>query len=321
MTRLFRAAIPFVLAVVLAGCTTPASAPRLPIDWSPIDSLNQRLPDGVAAFAGVNDTLPLRAWYVRVTERNSAVETRVIVADDSSDNRRTATDIARRSGACVVLNGGYFAMRAVPAYHAGLLAIDGAVLAPPTRTVTRRDTSYAVARAAIGFDGRGGMDIGWISERNGRLYEWPSLPPHRPGRPAPAPDSAEWREWPMRDALAAGPLLVTNGRMAIATNGEVFFGSSIPQVHPRSAIGYTRDGDLLLLVVDGRQEASRGVDLAELASLMLDLGAVEAMNLDGGGSSTLVVDGVRLNLPGGLPLERQVMSAVAVFCDSAASSH
>ena len=77
----------------------------------------------------------------------------------------------------------------------------------------------------------------------------------------------------------------------------------------------TENREIIMLVVDGRQAASRGVDLDELAGILLDLGSVEAMNLDGGGSSTLVVDGVRLNRPVGKDSEREVASAVAVFCE------
>ena len=69
----------------------------------------------------------------------------------------------------------------------------------------------------------------------------------------------------------------------------------------------------MLLVVDGRQPASRGVDLMELATIMQDLGCVEAVNLDGGGSSSLVVNGVLVNRPAGGEYQREVMSALAVF--------
>jgi len=69
------------------------------------------------------------------------------------------------------------------------------------------------------------------------------------------------------------------------------------------------------MVVDGRQTVSRGVSLEELAQLMLDVGAVEALNLDGGGSSTLVVNGVLLNRPTGGVFQREVMSALATFCE------
>jgi len=94
----------------------------------------------------------------------------------------------------------------------------------------------------------------------------------------------------------------------------VFFGSSIPNTHPRTAAGQTGDGALMLLVVDGRQPESRGVNLQELAEIMRDLGAVQALNLDGGGSTALVVDGVLLNRPTGGTAEREVMSALVTTC-------
>lgn len=61
------------------------------------------------------------------------------------------------------------------------------------------------------------------------------------------------------------------------------------EMHPRTAVGVDADtGEVLLLVVDGRQDDSRGYTMVELANLMIDLGADEAVNLDGGGSSTMV---------------------------------
>ena len=88
--------------------------------------------------------------------------------------------------------------------------------------------------------------------------------------------------------------------------------SSIPEIHPRTAAGYRKDGNLVLLVVDGRQVNSRGVDLMELAIIMRDLDCVEAINLDGGRSSAMVVDGKLMNRPAGTSSQREVMSAIAV---------
>jgi len=62
------------------------------------------------------------------------------------------------------------------------------------------------------------------------------------------------------------------------------------ELHPRTAIGIDSDtGKILLVVVDGRSEFSSGYTLVELAELMVQLGAEEALNLDGGGSSTMAV--------------------------------
>ena len=64
------------------------------------------------------------------------------------------------------------------------------------------------------------------------------------------------------------------------------------ELHPRTAVGVDDDtGEVLILVVDGRTSKSRGYTMVELANLMIDLGADEAINLDGGGSSTMVGKG------------------------------
>nr|WP_285719375.1 phosphodiester glycosidase family protein [Pelosinus sp. IPA-1] len=62
-------------------------------------------------------------------------------------------------------------------------------------------------------------------------------------------------------------------------------------------MGQTKDGHILLVVVDGRQEHSIGMTLLELALLMQEFGAVDAMNLDGGGSSEMVIKGKIINKP------------------------
>lgn len=83
--------------------------------------------------------------------------------------------------------------------------------------------------------------------------------------------------------------------------------------HPRTAIGWTGDGTWILVVVDGRQEkVSMGIDLPDLARWMVELGAVEAMNLDGGGSSTFVLDGGVRNSPSD-GSERLVSDAILVI--------
>jgi hypothetical protein len=83
-----------------------------------------------------------------------------------------------------------------------------------------------------------------------------------------------------RLAITGNPLLVRDGVIDVVDDREM---------HPRTAIGYDRDtGNVLLLVVDGRQSFSRGYTMVELAEMMIELGADEALNLDGGGSTTMV---------------------------------
>jgi exopolysaccharide biosynthesis protein len=281
--------------------------------WQQLTSINRKLPSSISVYSGVNDSLPLRAWYVVIDEADPAVTTRVVMSDDETDNRETVSSFARDLGACVALNGGYFNMGETPARHGGLLVANGILLEPATSVVTRDSLSYQAVRAAIGFiDDR--VEITWVTTAERVIYSWAAPPAHRPGHPARPIDYRDATEWTVRDAVSAGPCLLRNGRLHVTADEEVFFGSSIPDVHPRSAAGRTIDGRLILMVVDGRQASSRGVYLEELAVLLRDIGAVDALNLDGGGSSALVVDGTLLNRPAGGNDEREVMSAIVTEC-------
>lgn len=303
---------PALVVCALAACSSPAPG-TLPMNWQPVAALNAELPPGVQVFAGHNPRLPLTAWYVRVREYNPHLTAHVVVSTDS-DRRETASSFARRLGACVVVNGGYFRMDLDPARHVGLLMVDSVMTTPPTSSVRRDGLRYPLARAALGFTGTGSIDVAWTLSRENMLLELPRPPAHRPGQPDSLFDPAIASQWAVREAVAGGPVLVSRGAINVTADQEVFFGTSIPSVHPRTAAGYSVGGDLILLVVDGHQDGSRGVDLQELAILMRNLGCIEALNLDGGGSSTLVVNGQLVNRPAGGTVEREVKSALAVFC-------
>ena len=286
---------------------------KIPMNWKPVDSLNVNLPQGIRLFAGRNDSLPINAWYVTIDEKNPYIYTEVFVSDDSSDNRETVSSFAKDLGARVVVNGGYFTMKQTPALHYGLLMAEGKIISNATDSVIRDSFHYEVARAAIGFSNEDDIDISWVTMRDGILYSWPLPPPNQPGNPAEPLDYSDAQIWKVHDAIGAGPGLVMDGKIHITSDEEVFFGTAIPKIHPRTAAGYTEKGALILMVVDGRQDRSRGVSLNELAMLMQELNVVEAMNLDGGGSTSLVVDNTLVNHPTSSLTEREVMSVIATF--------
>jgi exopolysaccharide biosynthesis protein len=85
------------------------------------------------------------------------------------------------------------------------------------------------------------------------------------------------------------------------------------QRHPRTAIGFSRDSTTLFMVtVDGRRETDSGMSLVELAKLLLDVGVYQGMNFDGGGSTTMVVEGKVVNRPSDSTGERAVGSGLLV---------
>ncbi len=101
------------------------------------------------------------------------------------------------------------------------------------------------------------------------------------------------------NALSGGPVLVHQGKpqKIHASEEDAYESSSMLERHPRSAIGWNA-GSFFLVEVDGRQhDLSEGMTLDELASYLVKLGCVEALNLDGGGSSTLWFDGSVRNSP------------------------
>ena len=100
--------------------------------------------------------------------------------------------------------------------------------------------------------------------------------------------AAEAAELNLRDAVTFGPALVVNGVPSAVT------GSS-SGLNPRTAIGQRADGAVLMLVIDGRQVNSLGASLSDLIDVMMDFGAVNAANLDGGSSSKLYYNGEFIN--------------------------
>lgn len=103
--------------------------------------------------------------------------------------------------------------------------------------------------------------------------------------------------------ISGGPYLVKNGEVYVDMTAQKL--SAIGGRNPRTAIGFTKDNHLIMLTADGREGASIGLTLMELASLMKELDCVYAMNLDGGGSTVMYVNGEVVNKPaikGGIPL-------------------
>ena len=102
------------------------------------------------------------------------------------------------------------------------------------------------------------------------------------------PTVAEIKEKDIRYGVCFGPVLVSNGEPVDPDS----LGSGL---NPRTAIGQRSDGAVLLLVIDGRQVISMGATYQDLVDIMLEYGAVNACNLDGGSSSLMWFDGGYVN--------------------------
>lgn len=194
--------------------------------------------------------------------------------EHSSCTARTSV-LASGAGAVAAINGGFFG----GCDSVSMIKING--------TVSATNPGYKPARSTFGVNHTTRtVDIDWISSTN----SWSA----------------------MDNALGAGPNLVTAGASNVTWSQEGFDSSYLSK-NPRTAIGYTSANKVLLVTVDGRTSAGVGMTLSELATYMTWLGAVEAVNMDGGGSTTAwtSTQGV-VNTPSD-GSERSVVSALGVF--------
>lgn len=117
---------------------------------------------------------------------------------------------------------------------------------------------------------------------------------------------AQLKKMGIKEGVSFGPPLIVNGKPTI-TKGDGGWG-----IAPRTAIGQKETGEVLLLVVDGRSIDSFGATLREIQDILLEYGAVNAANLDGGSSTTMYYNGKVINKPSDKLGERTVPTAFLV---------
>lgn len=178
-------------------------------------------------------------------------------------------------------------------------------------------------RAAFGVHADGRMEATWVyccPDDGNKPYSFTSPKGNNEKvgvfTSAPHPSSGGTL-WTPEEAIGGGPMLLKDGKNVAESSywKEVLHsgGTAGLSYQPRTAIGYTADGKIILFVCDGREmNGSWGYTLPELADLFKKLGAVWAVNLDGGGSSVMVGrDGRALNSPSD-GSQRRVPTAVVI---------
>lgn len=192
-------------------------------------------------------------------------------------------------------------------YAARVVALD------PPRPLASWCATAGVSEAVVGgfFIRPDGLPLGelWLAGR--RIETQPFAPPHGPGRSCVEIEAgrltlaprAELSREPRGDLLQAGPLLLRHGMPVVGDDPEGFssgsgqFDSDITDGrYPRAALGLG-GGAVIAVACDGRSDRDAGLTLPELARLMRRLGARDAINLDGGGSTSLVSGGALVNRP------------------------
>ncbi len=120
----------------------------------------------------------------------------------------------------------------------------------------------------------------------------------------------------IRTLLGGWPRLIKDGKniAGLADSLEGTFPRFSAVKHPRSGIGFSKDSTIIYwATIDGRQESMSGMSLTEFANFMQSLGAYQAMNFDGGGSTTMVIEGKVVNSPSDKTGERKVGNCILLL--------
>ena len=309
--------ISLVISICLFSCEGVIKKDTIPMNWTAFDL---DLPDGIVIYSGENVEIPLKAWVakINISDQNLSVN---ILSSSDRDRKETPQQFLENTGARVIINGGFFNSDKIPAQHVGLLKTKYRLEEPASHSVYRDSKKYFISRGAFGVKPDGSVDIAWCSTKNDSIFEWKRPLFNRPGFSNDSISFKDAKYWDVRDALHAGPVLISNGKIDLTLVDEVFFNTPVAGVQPRSAVGYTKNNELIIMVVDGRQIDSRGVYLEELAIMMKEFKCEEALNLDGGGSSAIVADSRLLNRPSGRTSQREVMSSIGIFYKKSKASN
>lgn len=243
--------------------------------------------------------------YIAVADLDSAEwDIWSVRSDDSyvtSDSYKTPSDIYDEEEWPVVMNGGFFYVSGGKNYTASLAVKDSEVLAYNINYASEDWKSiYYPTRAAFLELQDGSFDACWTYKRWDAHFMYPS-PADNSWEAEPAAQPGE--EYPeggvtfeAMTGIGGGPVLIDKGKYVDSYVQELFYGPtgiSPDSDQPRSAIGVTSDRRMIFFVCEGRQmtEGVNGLTTADVANVLLDLECVEAINLDGGGSSCMLVNG------------------------------
>lgn len=218
--------------------------------------------------------------------------------------------------ACI--NGGFFGTNAsysLSMYKGVVNAINIKSLSRPYNSVS---TPYYPTRGAFGISETGVPYVSWIyhvGTGNGTIYAYPAPALNLLNAAPMAVPSAGYPTggavWDVKTAIGGSPVLIKNNVVNITDDEELIVIDNTSS-RARSAIGYTADHKIVLLAIEGNNSSGgAGLNLLELAQLMKDMGCVAALNLDGGGSTTLTINGKQTVKPSD-GTERGVMTALLI---------
>lgn len=228
----------------------------------------------------------------------------VVKATGEESSREPVAALVAKFGAAAGVNGGFWKNNGDPS---GILKIMDKWYGTPEKP-----------RGAIGWSFNGQTTLIDRILTNVTLKEY-LLGAEIEIVPASNPPKTTSEQWKNVDFIVGGtPVLINGGQRVVDFSPELTQKTFLTDRHPRTAVGIKASGEWVFVVVDGHETGDYGgMTMDELADLMLELGCVDALNLCGGCSSTMVVEDVIVNLPcgwhGGEKLVNEVSDAILIY--------
>ena len=273
------------------------------LKWKNVDSLYQPLPSSVHVYFTNDqpDTGAFRAYYLIADIKDKHLN---FTTDTTYKRRLTPSQFYQKNdNPLVVVNGTFFSFETNQNLN---VVIKNGKLVSYTAPVKGRGKDsvlkYIAYKGAIGISKRRKADVAWIKTDSALSYAQAVQFPYtgtgnffiknRSTDKSTSVNYDPFVKWKMQTAIGGGPVLLQNGEIKITNEEErMFTGKAINDKHPRTAMGYTKDNKLIILVIEGRNSNAHGATLTQEAQIFKDLGCIEALNLDGGGSSCLLING------------------------------
>ncbi len=273
--------------------------------WINMDAQFGDLPSAVHIYKTV-DSLggkPNIAWYLIADIDNKTLQ----FTTDTTLNRRLTPQqfFEKNNPPLLVVNTTFFSFASNQ--NLNTVIKNGRVVGYNIHSIAGRGKDTLTWRhpvgSAIGISKNREADIGWLYTDSSK--KWPYVFPsaitakkdsnnfYEPFARVRNRKAAGVKKWKMQSAVGGGPVLLQYGEVKISNEEELkFHGKAINDKHPRTAMGYTTDNKLVILVVEGRNPGvAEGATLNQLAQIFKELHCWEALNLDGGGSSCMLVNG------------------------------
>jgi hypothetical protein len=288
--------------------------------WTNVDSVFGPLPSSMHVYTSTSfiGGKPSVAYYVEAELKDRQLDFSVAAKDSV---RKTPAQYYRElNSPLLVINSTFFDVKT--GVNVCAVVKDGELVSYHRHTIAGHGkdtlTYHHFLGSAIGISKKREADVAWVYTQKGMKapLAFEKGPQHRVDSIennlskyyfAPTLHHAPTRkkkygiieQWKMQTAVGGGPVLLQNGEIKITNDGEYRFpGKAIHDRHPRTAMGYTKAGKLIILAVQGRTPGvAEGADLEQEAAIFKELGCDEALNLDGGGSTCLLVNGKEVFKP------------------------